>query len=79
MRRQLGPGERQAAEAVRQHFGGEARGRWALSGGLGGMGGAQPLAAVLAGLSFLGVEVDASRAQKRLETRYNPRRYGQAD
>ncbi len=58
------------AEAVRQHFGGVARGRWALSGGLGGMGGAQPLAAVFAGLCFLGVDVDPARVQKRLDTRY---------
>ena len=58
------------AEAVRQHFGGDPRGRWALSGGLGGMGGAQPLAAVFAGLCFLGVDVDPSRVQKRLDTGY---------
>jgi urocanate hydratase len=58
------------AEAARQHFGGEARGRWVLAGGLGGMGGAQPLAAVFAGFSFLGVDVDATRIQKRLETGY---------
>jgi urocanate hydratase len=58
------------AEAIRQHFGGNAVGRWALSGGLGGMGGAQPLAAVFAGLCFLGVEIDPERAQKRLQTGY---------
>ncbi|MBM4365192.1 MAG: urocanate hydratase [Deltaproteobacteria bacterium] len=58
------------AEAARQHFGGEAAGRWVLSGGLGGMGGAQPLAAVFAGFSFLGVDVDATRVQKRLDTGY---------
>ncbi len=58
------------AEAARQHFGGRASGRWVLSGGLGGMGGAQPLAAVFAGFSFLGVDVDPSRVQKRLETGY---------
>ncbi|MBM4390828.1 MAG: urocanate hydratase [Deltaproteobacteria bacterium] len=58
------------AEAARQHFGGEAAGRWVLSGGLGGMGGAQPLAAVFAGFSFLGVDVDATRVRKRLDTGY---------
>jgi urocanate hydratase len=58
------------AEAVRQHYEGNAAGRWLLTGGLGGMGGAQPLAAVFAGLSCLAVEVDPSRIRKRLETRY---------
>jgi urocanate hydratase len=58
------------AEAVRQHYGGQASGRWLLTGGLGGMGGAQPLAAVFAGLSCLAVEVDPSRIQKRLDTGY---------
>ena len=58
------------AEAVRQHYGGEARGRWLLTGGLGGMGGAQPLAAVFAGLSCLAVEVDPARIEKRLATGY---------
>ncbi len=45
-------------------------GRFVLSAGLGGMGGAQPLAATLAGAAFLGVEIDSSRVQRRLETRY---------
>lgn len=58
------------AEAARQHFGGVSAGRWVLSGGLGGMGGAQPLAAVFAGFSYLGIDVDASRVQKRLATGY---------
>ncbi len=49
-------------------------GRWILSAGLGGMGGAQPLAATMAGASFLGVEVDASRIQRRLDTGYVDRR-----
>ncbi len=62
------------AEAVRQHYGGDAAGRWLLTGGLGGMGGAQPLAAVFAGLSCLAVEVDPSRIDKRLETGYLDRR-----
>ena len=58
------------AEAGRQHFGGTLRGRLVLSGGLGGMGGAQPLAAVFAGATYLGVEVDRTRAQKRLDSGY---------
>ncbi|GDX81970.1 urocanate hydratase [Deltaproteobacteria bacterium] len=58
------------AAAARQHFGGNAVGRWVLSGGLGGMGGAQPLAAVFAGYSYLGVDVDESRIRKRLESGY---------
>src|SRR5262249_14713838 len=44
--------------------------RWALTAGLGGMGGAQPLAATMAGLSLLGVEIDPARIEKRLKTRY---------
>ncbi|MFK7987834.1 MAG: urocanate hydratase [Sandaracinaceae bacterium] len=52
------------------HFGGEWRGRWILSAGLGGMGGAQPLAATMCGASFLGVEIDPARAQRRVETGY---------
>jgi len=64
------------AEAVRQHYGGEPRGRWLLTGGLGGMGGAQPLAAVFAGLSCLAVEVDPARIDKRLETGYLDRKAG---
>jgi urocanate hydratase len=58
------------AEAVRQHYEGDAAGKWLLTGGLGGMGGAQPLAAVFAGLCCLAVEVDPSRIEKRLETGY---------
>ena len=57
-------------EAGRQHFGGNLRGRWILTGGLGGMGGAQPLAGVFSGASVLAVECQASRIEKRLETRY---------
>ena len=57
--------------AARTHFGTDSlAGRWILSGGLGGMGGAQPLAATMAGGVFLGVDVDASRVARRLETRY---------
>jgi urocanate hydratase len=55
---------------ARQHFGEDLRHKLLVSGGLGGMGGAQPLAATLAGAAFLGVDVDASRIQKRLDTQY---------
>ena len=58
------------AEAGRQHFGGDLAGRWILTGGLGGMGGAQPLAGVFAGASILCVECQPSRIEKRLETGY---------
>jgi urocanate hydratase len=58
------------AEAGRQHFGGDLTGRWILTGGLGGMGGAQPLAGVFAGACVLAVECQPSRIEKRLETRY---------
>jgi len=58
------------AEAVRQHYQGSPHGKWLLTGGLGGMGGAQPLAAVFAGLSCVAVEVDERRIDKRLETGY---------
>ncbi len=56
--------------AARQHFGGSLRGRIVVSGGLGGMGGAQPLACTMAGGAFLGVDVDRSRIEKRIATRY---------
>ncbi|PIR17819.1 MAG: urocanate hydratase [Deltaproteobacteria bacterium CG11_big_fil_rev_8_21_14_0_20_49_13] len=57
--------------AGEKHYGsGELSGRLILSAGLGGMGGAQPLAATMAGAVFLGVEVDPERAQKRLKTKY---------
>src|SRR6059036_3760474 len=55
---------------ARRHFGGDLRGRIVVSGGLGGMGGAQPLAATMAGAAFLGVEVDPARITRRLETGY---------
>src|SRR5262245_5277890 len=58
------------AEAGRQHYGGDLSGRWILTGGLGGMGGAQPLAATMAGASMLAVECQPSRIEKRMETRY---------
>ncbi|MEM7694057.1 MAG: urocanate hydratase [Pseudomonadota bacterium] len=58
------------AEAARQHYGGDLKGRWILTAGLGGMGGAQPLAAVMAGASCLVVECDETRADFRIRTRY---------
>ncbi|HEY8269414.1 MAG TPA: urocanate hydratase [Pseudobdellovibrionaceae bacterium] len=57
-------------EAGRQHFGGSLKGRAILTAGLGGMGGAQPLAGVFAGACVLAVEIDPTRIQKRLETKY---------
>lgn len=58
------------AEAGRQHYGGDLKGRWILTAGLGGMGGAQPLAAVMAGACCLAVECDETRADFRIRTRY---------
>ncbi len=57
-------------EAGRQHFGGQLAGKLILTAGLGGMGGAQPLAGVFAGATVLAVEVDPHRIQRRVETRY---------
>ncbi len=57
-------------EMGRQHFGGDLSGKWILTAGLGGMGGAQPLAAKMAGASMIAIEVQASRIERRLETRY---------
>ncbi|MDP3368828.1 MAG: urocanate hydratase [Brevundimonas sp.] len=57
-------------EAGRQHYGGDWSGRWILTAGLGGMGGAQPLAATMAGASCLAVECQRSRIEMRLKTRY---------
>jgi urocanate hydratase len=57
-------------EVGRRHYGGDLAGRWILTGGLGGMGGAQPLAATMAGASMLAVECQPSRIERRLETRY---------
>ena len=57
-------------EAGRQHYGGDLAGRWILTAGLGGMGGAQPLAATMAGASMLAVECQPSRIDMRLRTRY---------
>jgi len=58
------------AEAGHQHYGGSLKGRWILTGGLGGMGGAQPLAAVFAGACCLAVECDETRIDFRLRTGY---------
>ncbi len=57
-------------EAGRQHYGGDLTGKWILTAGLGGMGGAQPLAAVMAGACCLAVECDEARADFRLRTGY---------
>jgi urocanate hydratase len=58
------------AAAAAKHFGGSLEGRLVVSGGLGGMGGAQPLAATMNGAVFLGVEVDPQRIEKRLQSGY---------
>src|SRR5450755_2705427 len=57
-----------------QHFAGDAKGRWIFTAGLGGMGGAQPLAATMAGFSMLAVECDETRIDLRLKTRYIDRK-----
>ncbi len=57
-------------EVGRQHFGGSLKGKWILTGGLGGMGGAQPLAATMAGASMIAVECKPSSIEFRLRTRY---------
>ncbi|MCE9565593.1 MAG: urocanate hydratase, partial [Planctomycetes bacterium] len=67
------------AAVAKQHFAGNAAGKWILTGGLGGMGGAQPLAATMAGFSILAVECDESRIDFRLRTRYLDRRAANLD
>jgi urocanate hydratase len=62
------------AEMGRQHFSGDLSGKWILTAGLGGMGGAQPLAATMAGASMLAIECQADRIDKRLETGYLDKR-----
>ena len=57
-------------EMGRQHFGGDLSGKWILTAGLGGMGGAQPLAATMAGASMLAIECQSDRIDKRLDTGY---------
>jgi urocanate hydratase len=58
------------AAAAEKHFGGDLSGKLIVSGGMGGMGGAQPLAATMTGAAFLGIDVDAERIKKRLKTGY---------
>jgi len=67
------------AEMGRRHYGGDLAGKWILTAGLGGMGGAQPLAATMAGASMLAVECQASRIERRLETGYLGRRADDLD
>jgi urocanate hydratase len=66
-------------EVGRRHYGGSLTGRWILTGGLGGMGGAQPLAATMAGASMLAVECQPSRIEMRLKTRYLDQRADNLD
>ncbi|MCP4460017.1 MAG: urocanate hydratase [Cytophagales bacterium] len=58
------------AECAKQHFGGNLKGKLIVTAGLGGMGGAQPLAATMVDGTFLGADIDPTRIEKRLETRY---------
>ena len=67
------------AELGRRHYGGSLAGKWILTAGLGGMGGAQPLAAVMAGASCLAVECQPSRIEMRLRTRYLDRQAASLD
>ncbi len=62
------------AEMGRKHYGGDWSGKWILTAGLGGMGGAQPLAAVMAGACCLAIECQSDRIDKRLQTRYLDKR-----
>ncbi len=62
------------AEMGRQHYGGDWSGKWILTAGLGGMGGAQPLAATMAGACCLAIECQSDRIEKRLATRYLDKR-----
>ncbi len=66
-------------EAGRQHYGGDLTGRWILTAGLGGMGGAQPLAATMAGACMLAIECRPSRIDRRLENGYLDRRIDDLD
>ncbi len=67
------------AEAGRRHYGGDWSGKWILTAGLGGMGGAQPLAAIMAGASMLAVECDATRIDMRLKSGYLDKRAASLD
>ncbi len=66
-------------EMGRQHYAGDLAGRWILTAGLGGMGGAQPLAATMAGASMLAIECQSDRIDKRIETGYLDRRTDSLD
>ncbi len=66
-------------EMGRQHYSGDLAGKWILTAGLGGMGGAQPLAATMAGASMLAIECQPDRIEKRLETGYLDRRVDDLD
>jgi urocanate hydratase len=66
-------------EMGKQHYGGDLRGKWVLTAGLGGMGGAQPLAATMAGASILCIECDPARIERRLATKYLDRRADSLD
>ncbi len=67
------------AAVARKHFGGSLAGKLVVSGGMGGMGGAQPLAATMNGARFLGIDVDPARIRRRLETGYCDRMAGSLD
>ncbi|MBS0386128.1 MAG: urocanate hydratase [Proteobacteria bacterium] len=67
------------AEMGRKHYGGDWSGKWILTAGLGGMGGAQPLAAVMAGACCLAIECQSDRIEKRLQTRYLDKRANSLD
>ena len=67
------------AEAGRQHYGGDWSGKWILTAGLGGMGGAQPLAATMAGASMLAIECDPTRIEMRLKSGYLDKRASSLD
>jgi urocanate hydratase len=67
------------AEIGRQHYGGSMKGKWILTGGLGGMGGAQPLAATMAGAAILCVECAPSRIERRLQLKYLDKRSDDLD
>jgi len=67
------------AAVARKHFGGSLAGKMVVSGGMGGMGGAQPLAATMNGACFLGIEVDPERIRRRLDTGYCDRMEGSLD
>src|SRR5688500_12042854 len=67
------------SELARQHFGGSLAGRLVVSAGLGGMGGAQPLAATMNGAAFLGVDVDRARIERRVRTGYCDQLAGSLD